>query len=108
MKWSFQIARIFGIPIRIHATFFLLLLFVAIVHANEGGPGIVRGADFADEIGIAPESAGLRAISAGFPLVAADDDETLERASFLYDALYASLREMGGDAISGRFRRPTR
>ena len=46
MKWSFQIARIFGIPIRIHATFFLLLLFVAIVHANEGGPGIVRGLVF--------------------------------------------------------------
>jgi len=46
MKWSFQIARIFGIPIRIHATFFLLLLFVAIVHANEGGPGVVRGLIF--------------------------------------------------------------
>jgi hypothetical protein len=34
---------------------------------------------------------GLRAISDGFPLVARDDDETLEKAAFLYDALYASV-----------------
>ncbi len=54
---------------------------------------IVRGADFRDQIGIAPESAGLRAISDGFPLVTIDDHETVERAGFLYDALYASLRE---------------
>ena len=56
---------------------------------------IVRGADFRDELHITPESAGLRAISDGFPLVAKDDDETAERASFLYDALYASLRQRG-------------
>jgi hypothetical protein len=54
---------------------------------------IVRGADFRDQIDITPESAGLRAISDGFPLVSRDDHETLERAGFLYDALYASLRE---------------
>lgn len=54
---------------------------------------IVRGADFADETDLTPESAGLRAISQGFPLVAADDAQTLERAAFLYDALYAQLRE---------------
>ena len=53
---------------------------------------IVHGADFRDEIDSTPESAGLRAISDGFPLVAADDHETVERAAFLYDALYASLR----------------
>jgi len=29
MKWSFSIGKIFGIPIRIHITFLLLLLFVA-------------------------------------------------------------------------------
>src|SRR5262245_10736853 len=52
---------------------------------------IVRGADFADQIDLTPESAGLRAISRGFPLVAGDDHETVEKASFLYDALYASL-----------------
>jgi hypothetical protein len=54
---------------------------------------IVRGADFRDQLHITPESAGLRAISDGFPLVARDDHETVERAAFLYDALYASLRE---------------
>ncbi|MFQ5458053.1 MAG: site-2 protease family protein [Myxococcota bacterium] len=46
MKWSFTIARVAGIPIKIHATFFLLLLFVAIVHAGEGGAGILRGLVF--------------------------------------------------------------
>ena len=46
----------------------------------------------AAEIPVA-ESAGLRAISAGFPLVFADDHETLERAAFLYDALYASIAQ---------------
>ncbi len=35
---------------------------------------------------------GLRAISQGFPLVTADDHETVERSAFLYDALYAALR----------------
>ncbi len=54
---------------------------------------IVRGADFRDQLHVTPESAGLRAISDGFPLVARDDQETVERAAFLYDALYASLRE---------------
>lgn len=54
---------------------------------------IVRSADFADELALTPEGAGVRAISRGFPLVARDDHETVERAAFLYDALYASLRE---------------
>jgi hypothetical protein len=36
---------------------------------------------------------GLRTISFGFPLVAADDHETLNRSGFLYDALYASIRD---------------
>jgi Zn-dependent protease len=46
MKWSFTIARIAGIPIKIHATFFLILVFVAIVHAGEGGGGILLGLVF--------------------------------------------------------------
>lgn len=54
---------------------------------------IVHGADFADAIDCAPESAGLRVISQGFPLVAHDDHDTLDRAAFLYDALYSALRE---------------
>ena len=53
---------------------------------------IVRGADFADEIDLTKESAGVKAISQGFPLVTKDDNETVDRASFLYDALYASLQ----------------
>lgn len=39
-----------------------------------------------------PEAVGLRAIARGFPLVTANDQETLERSAFLYDALYASIR----------------
>ena len=54
---------------------------------------IVRSADFSEELALTPEGAGLRAISRGFPLVSRDDHETVERAAFLYDALYASLRE---------------
>jgi len=60
---------------------------------------IVRGADFSDQIDLTPESAGLRAISRGFPLAARDDQETVEKASFLYDALYASL---SGRNVDGR------
>ena len=74
--------------------------FEALIAEHRPGDGalrelarIVRGADFADAVGLTPESAGLRAISRGFPLVAKDDHETVERASFLYDALYAALRE---------------
>lgn len=53
---------------------------------------IVRGADFSGEIDLTKESAGIRAISHGFPLVVRDDAETVEKAAFLYDALYASLQ----------------
>jgi hypothetical protein len=34
----------------------------------------------------------LRAIAHGFPLVTRGDHDTLERATFLYDALYAHLQ----------------
>ena len=57
---------------------------------------IVHGADFGDEARWVPESEGLRAISEGFPLVARDDHEILQRASFVYDALYASLKARHG------------
>jgi len=58
---------------------------------------IVHSADFKEGLPAVPEAAGLLAISHGFPLVAKDDQETVERASFLYDALYAALqhREAG-------------
>ena len=54
---------------------------------------IVRGADFPEEISLTPESAGVRAISHGFPLVAQDDYEVVEKAAFLYDSLYAALQK---------------
>ena len=53
---------------------------------------IVRAADFREELHTVPEAAGLECISFGFPLVSEDDLQTLERASFLYDSLYASLK----------------
>ncbi len=53
---------------------------------------IVHVADLPGDGRLAPEAAGLRAISEGFPLVVNKDDDTIERAAFLYDALYASLQ----------------
>jgi len=53
---------------------------------------IVRGADFPEELNLTAESAGLRLISQGFPAVVKDDHETLEKASFIYDALCAALK----------------
>jgi hypothetical protein len=52
---------------------------------------IVRDADVprTEEV---PEAAGLRLISGAFPLVAADDGETVERSAFVYDAMYAALQ----------------
>jgi hypothetical protein len=54
---------------------------------------IVHSADFPDELALTAEGAGLRAVSRGFPLASRDDHETVDRASYLYDALYAALRE---------------
>jgi hypothetical protein len=54
---------------------------------------IVHSADFGEAVSLTAEGAGLRAISRGFPKVTRDDHETIERASFLYDALYAALQE---------------
>jgi hypothetical protein len=56
---------------------------------------IVHGADFPDAPDAPPESAGLRAICRSFPDVTASDQETLEKATFLYDALYATLAVHG-------------
>jgi hypothetical protein len=55
---------------------------------------IVQAADFNDQLDSHPAARGLALISYGFPLVTKDDHETAERASFLYDALYASLQEV--------------
>ncbi len=53
---------------------------------------IVHGADFPAEVDTTRESAGLWAISQGFTEVESDDATILEKASFLYDSLYAHLR----------------
>lgn len=54
---------------------------------------IVRGAD-TDAKDLAPECRGLEAIAEGFRLAYADDQELLERAMPVYDALYAYCRAM--------------
>ena len=54
---------------------------------------IVQAADFKDQLDSHPAARGLELISRGFPLVTKDDHETAQHASFLYDALYASLEE---------------
>ena len=54
---------------------------------------IVQAADFNDQLNDHPAAHGLQLISRGFPLVTSGDDETAKRASFVYDALYASIKE---------------
>jgi hypothetical protein len=58
---------------------------------------IIHGADLKD-LGAAPECPGLLTISRGFPLVARDDHETMEKTAFLYDALHASLKQRHASA----------
>ena len=55
---------------------------------------IVHGADFPAEMDSTRESAGLWAISQGFTSLGVDDADILERASFLYDSLYAHLKRL--------------
>ncbi|MGA1874992.1 MAG: site-2 protease family protein [bacterium] len=44
MKWSFQIGKFFGIPLKVHLTFLLLLLFIGIVTGQRAGfQGAVHG-----------------------------------------------------------------
>lgn len=56
---------------------------------------IVHDADFSDVTDPVPEALGLRAISMDFPLVTVDDHDTVVKAGFLYDALYAHLDARG-------------
>lgn len=47
MKWSFHLARIAGIDVRIHATFFLLLVWFGFVYYADGGyPAAFAGLTF--------------------------------------------------------------
>jgi len=54
---------------------------------------IVQAADFKDQLDDHPAARGLQLISHGFPLVTRDDHETAKRAAFIYDALYASIKD---------------
>jgi hypothetical protein len=54
---------------------------------------IVQAADIKGELDNHPAASGLQLISRGFPLVTNDDYETAERAAFVYDALYASIKK---------------
>ena len=53
---------------------------------------IVQAADIKGQLDDHPAAPGLQLISRGFPLVTHDDHETAERAAFVYDALYASIK----------------
>lgn len=54
---------------------------------------IVQAADFNDQLDNHSAARGLQLISRGFPMVTSNDNETAERAAFIYDALYASIRQ---------------
>jgi len=54
---------------------------------------IVQAADIKGELDNHPAARGLQLISRGFPVVVNADHETAERAAFVYDALYASIKE---------------
>lgn len=57
---------------------------------------IVRGADTA-RLDLAPQCAGLLAISLGLSEMFADDNDQLRHGFVVYDALYAWLREAQGE-----------
>jgi len=54
---------------------------------------IVQAADIKGELNNHPAAFGLQLISRGFPLLTKNDHETAERAAFIYDALYASIKQ---------------
>ena len=54
---------------------------------------IVQAADIKGELDNHPAALGLQLISRGFPLLTKNDYETVERAAFIYDALYASIKQ---------------
>ncbi len=54
---------------------------------------IVQAADIKGELDNHPAAFGLQLISRGFPLLTKNDHETAERAAFIYDALYASIKQ---------------
>ena len=63
---------------------------------------IVRGAD-TDRLELAPQCAGLLAISLGLSLNFADDHEMLEQGLVMYDALYAWCCHARGERHSWNY-----
>jgi hypothetical protein len=60
---------------------------------------IVHGADVEADIGLTPESAGLKAIAMGFRrLYGERDQDKLEAQMPVYDALYAWCKEAAAEA----------
>ena len=55
---------------------------------------IVQAADFKELVDMHRAAHGLVLISRGFPRISTDDHETALHASFMYDALYESLRDI--------------
>src|SRR5690349_6297639 len=41
MRWSFRFARVFGIDLKVHATFFLIVLLFAMQGSGGGLPGVI-------------------------------------------------------------------
>ena len=60
---------------------------------------IVRGAD-TDRLDLAPQCAGLLAISLGLSRIIEDDHRQLEHGFVIYDALYAWCRDVRGEQHS--------
>jgi hypothetical protein len=54
---------------------------------------IVQAADIKGQLDDHSAARGLQLISRGFPFVTSSDDETVERAAFVYDALYESIKQ---------------
>jgi len=54
---------------------------------------IVQAADIKGELDNHPAARGLQLVSRGFPLLTNNDYETAEQAAFIYDALYASIKQ---------------
>ena len=68
---------------------------------------IVRGAD-TDRLDLAPEAAGLLALSLGLSRLHDDDHAQLEAGLTLYDALYRWCRDAQGERHDARSHRPAR
>ena len=54
---------------------------------------VIHGADVPRDLGITPESAGVRTIAHGFRLISKDDHDNMSKQFSVYDALYAFFKQ---------------